>query len=155
MLDNKVNHVFVITLKDNFQPEAENQSDLSVHLGCDRLDYLFKNKYSCSPFDRVLNYTIIDFEKAVDPDAQDFTENAQKLSTIIESQQETANSIAFALENYQNGNVGSEIEALWLVSLYLSIWFAEKYKQVSMKLALQIITERIDLLGNSYAPNWF
>ena len=103
----------------------------------------------------MLNYTIIDFEKAVDPDAQDFTENAQKLSNIIESQQETANSIAFALENFQNGNVGSELEALWLVSLYLSIWLAEKYKQVSIKLALQIITERIDLLGNSYAPNWF
>ena len=124
-------------------------------LGCDRLDYLFMNKYSCSPFDRVLDYTIIDFEKAIDPEAQDFIEKVQKLANIIGNQQEMANSIAFALENDQKGKAGSEIDALWLVSLYLSDWFAEKYKQVSLRLALQIITQRIEILGGSDAPSWF
>ena len=113
------------------------------------------NKYSCSPFNRVLDYTIIDFEKAIDPEAQDFIEKVQKLANIIGNQQEMANSIAFALENDQKGKAGSEIDALWLVSLYLSVWFAEKYKQVSLRLALQIITQRIEILGGSDAPSWF
>ena len=103
----------------------------------------------------MLNYTIIDFEKATDPEAQDFSEKAQKIANIVENHQVMANSVAFALEIDQNFKVGSEIEALWLVSLYLSVWFAEKYKKASMRLALQIITERIKLLDGSDTPSWF
>ena len=108
---------------------TQNQSDRRLFLESDRIAHLFRNHNSLTPFDQAVSYTMIDFNRATNKDDQCFPEKARVVASKITEELEQARSVVFAIEPNGSTDVSG---SLWLCSLYLTVWFAEKHKTTSL-----------------------